>query len=129
MTPDERHAHGLGCYEYWLDPAQEIRETYCIIKSGGVELMISSLEPADPLSHGSCAWRLFPRDEDYQQWFKTAGFRNIRAVFIRPQWYRGKEACAVAIAEMKPKQVLLYDYRSVCKYHIRDVFEGSRIPF
>ena len=43
------------------------------------------------------------RDEEYRQWFKAAGFHDIRTEYIRPQWYRGKEEYAVAISGVKRK--------------------------
>jgi hypothetical protein len=34
-------------------------------------------------------WMLFPTEEEYLQWFKAAGFTDIKLKRIGPSWYRG----------------------------------------
>lgn len=65
--------------------------------------MIGPLEPAHPTIRWiACTWMLFPRDEEYRQWFKAAGFHDSRTEYIRLHWYRGKQEYAIAIAGVKP---------------------------
>lgn len=93
-----------GSIEYWPNPQQGIQEAYRVLKPHGIALMIGPLEPAHPIIRWiACTWMLFPRDEEYRQWFKAAGFHDIRTAYIRPHWYRGKEEYAIAIAGVKPK--------------------------
>lgn len=93
-----------GSIEYWPDPRQGICEAYRVVKPGGIALMIGPLEPAQPIIRWiACTWMLFPREEDYRRWFSEAGFEDVRTLYIRPQWYRGNEEYAVAIAGMKQR--------------------------
>lgn len=66
--------------------------------------MIGPLEPEPPIIRFIArTWMLFPQEEEYRKWFDAAGFEGIQVQYIRPQWYRGKEEYALAIAGVKPK--------------------------
>ena len=93
-----------GSIEYWPDPQQGIREAYRVVKAGGMALVIGPLEPENPLVRFIArTWMLFPREQDYREWFAAAGFVDIQVQYIRPQWYRGREEYGIAIAGVKPK--------------------------
>lgn len=32
---------------------------------------------------------LFPKEEEYIEWFKNAGFKDVQLKRIGPKWYRG----------------------------------------
>lgn len=34
-------------------------------------------------------WMLFPKEEEYIEWFEKAGFKNVQLKRIGPKWYRG----------------------------------------
>jgi hypothetical protein len=34
-------------------------------------------------------WMLFPKEEEYIDWFKKAGFKDVKLKRIGPKWYRG----------------------------------------
>ena len=34
-------------------------------------------------------WMLFPKEEEYIEWFKKAGFKDVKLKRIGPKWYRG----------------------------------------
>lgn len=34
-------------------------------------------------------WMLFPKEEEYIEWFEKAGFKDVKIKRIGPQWYRG----------------------------------------
>jgi MPBQ/MSBQ methyltransferase len=91
-----------GSIEYWPNPEQGIREAYRVIKPGGIALMIGPLEPDNKLARFIAeTWMLFPSDHEYREWFRAAGFTDIKVEYIRPQWYRKKAEYGIAIAGMK----------------------------
>lgn len=34
-------------------------------------------------------WMLFPKEEEYIEWFEKAGFQDVQLKRIGPKWYRG----------------------------------------
>lgn len=34
-------------------------------------------------------WMLFPKEEEYIEWFQKAGFKDVQLKQIGPKWYRG----------------------------------------
>lgn len=91
-----------GSIEYWPNPEQGIREAYRVIKPGGIALMIGPLEPENKVARFIAdTWMLFPSDGEYREWFRSAGFTDIKVEYIRPQWYRRKAEYGIAIAGMK----------------------------
>jgi MPBQ/MSBQ methyltransferase len=34
-------------------------------------------------------WMLFPKEEEYIEWFEKAGFKDVKLKRIGPKWYRG----------------------------------------
>ncbi|MEM6724446.1 MAG: methyltransferase domain-containing protein [Bacteroidota bacterium] len=101
-----------GSIEYWPDPARGIQEAYRVIKPGGTALMIGPLEPGNLISRFIArVWMLFPKESEYQQWYKDAGFTDIKQVYIQPHWYRGKKReYGIAISGVKPAAGLPPNY-------------------
>ncbi len=92
-----------GSIEYWPDPAKGIREAYRVVKPGGLALMIGPLEPANPVGRFIAElWMLFPKEEEYWQWFREAGFEDLQVCYVKPQWVDGKGKYGIALAGRKP---------------------------
>jgi MPBQ/MSBQ methyltransferase len=46
---------------------------------------------------------LFPGADEYERWFRRAGFRDVRAVPLAPDWYRDERGpYALAVSGTKP---------------------------
>ena len=76
--------------EYWPDPQRGIREAYRVLKLGGKACVIGPVDPTFWLSRFFAdVWMLFPKEEEYIEWFKNAGFTNVKLKRIGPKWYRG----------------------------------------
>ncbi|KXZ49108.1 hypothetical protein GPECTOR_23g39 [Gonium pectorale] len=79
-----------GSIEYWPEPQRGIREAYRVIKEGGVACVIGPVYPTFWLSRFFAdVWMLFPKEEEYIEWFTKAGFTDIKITRIGPKWYRG----------------------------------------
>ncbi|XP_042489052.1 2-methyl-6-phytyl-1,4-hydroquinone methyltransferase, chloroplastic-like isoform X1 [Macadamia integrifolia] len=79
-----------GSIEYWPDPQRGIREAYRVLKLGGKACVIGPVYPTFWLSRFFAdMWMLFPKEEEYIEWFKNAGFKDIQLKRIGPKWYRG----------------------------------------
>ncbi|KFK35494.1 hypothetical protein AALP_AA5G292000 [Arabis alpina] len=79
-----------GSIEYWPDPQRGIREAYRVLKIGGKACLIGPVYPTFWLSRFfSDVWMLFPKEEEYIDWFKKAGFKDVQLKRIGPKWYRG----------------------------------------
>lgn len=79
-----------GSIEYWPDPQRGIREAYRVLKLGGKACLIGPVYPTFWLSRFFAdAWMLFPKEEEYIEWFTKAGFKDVKLKRIGPKWYRG----------------------------------------
>jgi MPBQ/MSBQ methyltransferase len=76
--------------EYWPDPQRGIKEAYRVLRLGGKACLIGPVHPTFWLSRFFAdMWMLFPTEEEYIEWFKAAGFRDVQLKRIGPKWYRG----------------------------------------
>lgn len=76
--------------EYWPDPQRGIKEAYRVLRLGGKACLIGPVYPTFWLSRFFAdAWMLFPKEEEYIEWFEKAGFKNVQLKRIGPKWYRG----------------------------------------
>ncbi|KAK9057344.1 hypothetical protein SSX86_022179 [Deinandra increscens subsp. villosa] len=79
-----------GSIEYWPDPQRGIKEAYRVLKKGGKACLIGPVYPTFWLSRFFAdMWMLFPKEEEYIEWFEKAGFKDVQLKRIGPQWYRG----------------------------------------
>jgi MPBQ/MSBQ methyltransferase len=91
-----------GSIEYWPDPQRGIAEAYRVIKPGGTALLIGPLEPQHTVGRWVAdTWMLFPKESEYLDWFRKAGFSDIRVRYIRPFWFTGKAEYGLAISGRK----------------------------
>lgn len=81
----------LSCsIEYWPDPQRGIKEAYRVLKLGGKACLIGPVYPTFWLSRFFAdVWMLFPKEEEYIEWFEKAGFKDVQLKRIGPKWYRG----------------------------------------
>ncbi|XP_020534189.1 2-methyl-6-phytyl-1,4-hydroquinone methyltransferase, chloroplastic isoform X2 [Jatropha curcas] len=79
-----------GSIEYWPDPQRGIKEAYRVLKIGGKACIIGPVYPTFWLSRFFAdMWMLFPKEEEYIEWFQKAGFKDVKLKRIGPKWYRG----------------------------------------
>ncbi|CBI25057.3 unnamed protein product, partial [Vitis vinifera] len=79
-----------GSIEYWPEPQRGIKEAYRVLKQGGKACMIGPVYPTFWLSRFFAdVWMLFPKEEEYIEWFEKAGFTDVQLKRIGPKWYRG----------------------------------------
>lgn len=79
-----------GSIEYWPEPQRGIREAYRVTNEGGLACMIGPVHPTFWLSRFFAdMWMLFPTEDEYMDWFKKAGFTDVKMHRIGPKWYRG----------------------------------------
>ncbi|CAJ1967014.1 unnamed protein product [Sphenostylis stenocarpa] len=79
-----------GSIEYWPDPQRGIKEAYRVLRIGGKACVIGPVHPTFWLSRFFAdVWMLFPKEEEYIEWFKKAGFKDVELKRIGPKWYRG----------------------------------------
>lgn len=80
----------LFSIEYWPDPQRGIKEAYRVVKLGAKACLIGPVHPTYWLSRFFAdAWMLFPKEEEYIEWFEKAGFKDVQLHRIGPKWYRG----------------------------------------
>lgn len=76
--------------EYWPEPQRGIKEAYRVLKQGGKACLIGPVYPTFWLSRFFAdVWMLFPKEEEYIEWFEKAGFTDVQLKRIGPKWYRG----------------------------------------
>lgn len=92
-----------GSIEYWPDPQRAIAEAYRVLKPGGIALIIGPLRRQNPVARWlSDMWMLFPNEADYLDWYRQAGFTDIRQHYVAPTWYEDKgNPYGIAIAGVK----------------------------
>lgn len=79
-----------GSIEYWPEPQRGIKEAYRVLKPGGYATMIGPARATNPFSRFWCdLWMLFPMESEYRQWFKAAGFTDVKVSYIGPRAYKG----------------------------------------
>jgi MPBQ/MSBQ methyltransferase len=93
-----------GSIEYWPDPQTGIAEAYRVTRAGGVATVIGPVRPANRIARRLAeTWMLFPGADEYERWFRRAGFRDVRAAPLAPDWYRDRRApYALAVSGVKP---------------------------
>jgi MPBQ/MSBQ methyltransferase len=94
-----------GSIEYWPDPQRGIAEAYRVTRPGGIALVVGPVRPANRLARRLAeAWMLFPSPDDYRRWFEAAGFADVEARAIAPEWYRDRRGpYALAVGGTKPR--------------------------
>ncbi|MFT5167150.1 MAG: MPBQ/MSBQ methyltransferase [Saprospiraceae bacterium] len=93
-----------GSIEYWPNPQKGITEAYRVIKPNGVATLIGPLDPPNGfVSYIANTWMLFPKDKEYRDWFKNAGFEKIEVKYVYPHWIKQKDKYCIAISGTKPK--------------------------
>ena len=95
-----------GSIEYWPDPQRGIAEAYRVTKPGGTALLIGPVRPANRVARALAqAWMLFPPAGEYERWFRTAGFDDVKTTTLAPDWYRGGKHTpyALAVSGTKPE--------------------------
>lgn len=101
-----------GSIEYWPDPQRGIAEAFRVIKPGGRALLIGPLKPGNWFSRFFAElWMLFPKEVEYLEWFKKAGFERIETLYVRPHWHRNwKNQYGLAIMGIKPEDAVSTAY-------------------
>jgi MPBQ/MSBQ methyltransferase len=90
-----------GSIEYWPDPAAAFGEAYRVLKPGGRMLMVGPLPPERRLARLIAdTWMLFPPEADYRRWMAEAGFTDVEAAYVAPDWTA--QRYGIAIAGVKP---------------------------
>jgi MPBQ/MSBQ methyltransferase len=90
-----------GSIEYWPDPQRGVCESFRVIKPGGIALLIGPVQVRHRiLRMFSDMWMLFPSVQDYINYYKKAGFENIKYNFITPDWVKN-EYYGIAISGTK----------------------------
>ncbi|KAK8498874.1 hypothetical protein V6N12_044608 [Hibiscus sabdariffa] len=113
-----------GSIEYWPEPQRGIKEAYRVLKQGGKACLIGPVYPTFWLSRFFAdVWMLFPKEEEYIEWFEKAGFKDVQLKRVGPKWYRGVRrygliiGCSVTgvkpVSGDSPLQVLKYSRWSV----------------
>ena len=92
-----------GSIEYWPNPLRGIAEAYRVTRPGGTALVIGPVRPANRLARALAeAWMLFPPVGDYLNWMREAGFEDVRARELAPDWYRDRRVpYALAVSGVK----------------------------
>ena len=91
-----------GSIEYWPDPAAAFAEAYRVLKPGGRMVMVGPLPPEKRLARFFAdTWMLFPPEADYRRWMTDAGFTEVEAKYVAPDWTA--QQYGIAIAGVKPR--------------------------
>ena len=73
-------------------------------RAGGTALIIGPVRPANRVARFLAeTWMLFPAAAEYTAWMEAAGFTDVRARELAPDWYRDQRApYALAVSGVKP---------------------------
>ncbi|GAA0144705.1 methyltransferase [Lithospermum erythrorhizon] len=83
-------SRNLHILKDWPDPQRGIREAYRVLKIGGKACLIGPVYPTFWLSRFFAdVFMLFPKEEEYIEWFQKAGFKDVQLKRIGLEWYRG----------------------------------------
>jgi MPBQ/MSBQ methyltransferase len=86
-----------GSIEYWPDPQAAVAEAYRVLKPGGVALLVGPLPPERRLAKLLAdLWMLFPPESDYREWMRRAGFEDLEAAYVAPDWTAQRYGLAIA---------------------------------
>jgi len=56
------------------------------------------MEPENAISRWAAnTWMLFPKDQEYRDWFAKAGFSDIQVRYVRPQCYTSRVEYGLAV--------------------------------
>ncbi|KAI3526681.1 hypothetical protein L1887_05942 [Cichorium endivia] len=87
-----------GSIDYWPEPQRGVNEAYRVLKKGGKACIIGPLYPTFWLARFFAdMWILFPKEEEYIEWFEKAGFKDVQIKTIGPKWYRGARRFGLVI--------------------------------
>jgi MPBQ/MSBQ methyltransferase len=92
-----------GSVEYWPDPQRGVAEAYRVTKPNGTALLIGPVRPANRIARALAGtWMLFPPAGEYERWFRTAGFDDVRTTALAPDWYANAHTpYAIAVSGTK----------------------------
>lgn len=77
-----------GSIEYWPNPLKAIREARRVVKKNGIVVIIGPVKPKlQPFKYISETVMLFPKIQEYLDWYKKAGLKNIKYKLCRPPWF------------------------------------------
>ncbi len=90
-----------GSIEYWPEPQAAMAEAYRVLKPGGIAVLVGPLPPERPVAKALAdLWMLFPPEADYRRYMQDAGFVDIEATYVAPEWTA--QQYGISIAGRKP---------------------------
>ena len=90
-----------GSIEYWPEPQAAMAEAYRVLKPGGIAVLVGPLPPERPVAKlFADLWMLFPPEDDYRRWMRDAGFTDLEATYVAPDWTG--QRYGISIAGRKP---------------------------
>lgn len=77
-----------GSIEYWPNPLKAIKEAKRVVKKKGKVVIIGPLKPKhQPFKYICETVMLFPTINEYVNWYRKAGLKNINYKLCRPPWF------------------------------------------
>lgn len=68
---------------------QAINEAARVLENNGKAMIIGPIRATNPISRFFAdMWYLFPQEDEYIAWFKSAGFVDIHIHRVTPDWYQ-----------------------------------------